>query len=77
MKPAREASLTSREGWRLLKDRLFALVMAVGGVSVIVAILLIFFYLFYVVVPLFGGADITPRASFDTPPAAAATLGLD
>ena len=77
MKPAREASLTSREGWRLLKDRLFALVMAVGGVSVIVAILLIFFYLFYVVVPLFGGAEVTPRTSFDTPPSAAAALGLD
>ncbi|MGE0486755.1 MAG: ABC transporter permease subunit [Gammaproteobacteria bacterium] len=48
---------------RLLKDRAFGLVMGVGGVSVIIAILLIFFYLLYTVLPLFAGATIRPSAA--------------
>ncbi len=48
--------------WRMLKDRLFGLTMAVGGVAVIAAILAIFVYLLAVVVPLFEGAEVTPRA---------------
>jgi phosphate transport system permease protein len=39
--------------------------IAVGGISVIVAILLIFAYLFYEVVPLFAGATIEEAASYD------------
>ncbi len=72
MKPAVRTDLSSREGWRLLKDRLFAAVMAIGGISVIIAILLIFFYLLYVVLPLFSDATVKPTHSFEqgaTPPA--------
>ncbi len=73
--PANRADLSSRERWRLLKDRLFAAVMAVGGISVIVAILLIFFYLLYVVLPLFRDATVKPTASFEQ--GAAAAIALD
>ena len=48
--------------WRMLKDRLFGLTMAVGGVAVIGAILAIFVYLLAVVVPLFQSAEVTPEA---------------
>ncbi|MGR8918354.1 MAG: hypothetical protein ACU85V_01955, partial [Gammaproteobacteria bacterium] len=51
---------SARERLRIVKDKLFAGIMGVGGVAVIVAIMLIFAYLFYVVVPLFKGAEITP-----------------
>ena len=54
----------AHERWRLLKDRSVSLGMGVGGVSVIVAIALIFFYLLYVVVPLFMPADIEQVANF-------------
>jgi phosphate transport system permease protein len=47
-----------RERFRILKDRLFATIMGIGGVAVILAILLIFIYLFYVVAPLFASAEI-------------------
>ena len=36
---------------RMLKDRIFGLSMAGGGIAVLIAILMIFFYLFWVVVP--------------------------
>ncbi len=39
--------------WRLLKDRLAYYGVMLGGIGVILAIVLIFFYLFYVVWPLF------------------------
>jgi phosphate transport system permease protein len=38
--------------WRLLKDKLATYLVTAGGLSVIVAIVLIFFYLLYVVFPL-------------------------
>lgn len=59
-----------RERWRLAKDRLFGLVMAVGGSGVIVAILLIFFYLAYTVLPLFQGARSAGLKSVSAPFAA-------
>jgi phosphate transport system permease protein len=74
---AKRPDLSSREGWRLLKDRLFAAVMAIGGIAVLVAILLIFVYLLYVVLPLFSDATVKPHASFDQAPAPTALLGLD
>lgn len=61
---------TARERVRLLKDRVFALTMAAGGVAVLVSILLIFFYLLYVVLPLFEGASIGEvERSLDAGPA--------
>ncbi|MFK8066909.1 MAG: ABC transporter permease subunit [Gammaproteobacteria bacterium] len=53
-----DRSTLRRQRMRDLKDRLFRYAMGFGGISVIIAILLIFFYLFYVVVPLFKGAEI-------------------
>jgi phosphate transport system permease protein len=49
---------------RLLKDRLARYAVAIGGNSVIVAILLIFFYLLYVVLPLGKTPEMHPQASY-------------
>ncbi|MEW5756343.1 MAG: ABC transporter permease subunit [Pseudomonadota bacterium] len=56
--------------WRNFKDGMARYLVTIGGMSTIVAILLIFFYLFYVVFPLFAGAEITRVASFASPGAA-------
>jgi ABC-type uncharacterized transport system permease subunit len=49
---------------RLLKDRLARYAVAIGGNSVIVAILLIFFYLLSVVLPLGDAPEMHPQASY-------------
>ena len=69
-----------RRNWRMFKDRAFGLATAVGGISVIVAIVLIFFYLLYVVAPLFSPPRMTPVDSYQIPlggvsPAAHIALG--
>lgn len=46
-----------RRKLRHLYDRSANILIAAGGIGVIVAILLIFLYLFYEVIPLFGGAE--------------------
>ena len=56
-----------RRAWREFKDRLAKYGVAVGGLSVIFAIVLIFFYLLYVVMPLFHGASIELEAEYSTP----------
>ncbi|MEQ1486286.1 ABC transporter permease subunit [Methyloglobulus sp.] len=53
--------------WRLLKDALARYGVVVGGLGVIVAIVLIFFYLLYVVLPLFGSAAASSIAEYDVP----------
>ena len=53
--------------WRLIKDALARYGVVVGGLGVIVAIVLIFFYLLYVVLPLFGSATASPIAEYDLP----------
>jgi len=60
---------------RALKDRLARYFVGAGGISVIVAILLIFFYLLYVVVPMFESAEIAESGRY-TAPGSAATLVL-
>ncbi|AIS18924.1 phosphate ABC transporter permease [Pseudomonas rhizosphaerae] len=47
---------------RALKDRFTRWYVLVGGLAVLAAITLIFFFLAYVVVPLFKGADLTVEA---------------
>ncbi|WP_062379838.1 ABC transporter permease subunit [Pseudomonas abietaniphila] len=47
---------------RALKDRLTRWYVLVGGLAVLAAITLIFFYLAYVVAPLFQGAKLTANA---------------
>ncbi|QLL13350.1 ABC transporter permease subunit [Pseudomonas chlororaphis] len=46
---------------RALKDRLTRWYVLVGGLAVLAAITLIFFFLAYVVLPLFQGADLTAK----------------
>lgn len=46
---------------RALKDRLTRWYVLVGGLAVLAAITLIFFYLAYVVAPLFQGANLLPQ----------------
>ena len=59
-----------RRAWRETKDRVAKYGVAVGGISVILAIVLIFFYLLYVVMPLFQGASLNTEATYhsDTKP---------
>ena len=52
---------------RHIKDLLTRYLMTFGGVSVIMAIVLIAFYLFYVVLPMFKAADFEPITSYDVP----------
>jgi phosphate transport system permease protein len=64
--PARDAPQTlRRQARRLLIDRLVHWLMATGGVLVILAVLLIFVYLLYVVLPIFAPARIEQHAVFD------------
>lgn len=46
---------------RALKDRMARWYVSIGGLAVLGCITLIFFYLAYVVAPLFGGADLEAR----------------
>ncbi|MHC6228094.1 ABC transporter permease subunit [Pseudomonas sp. X10] len=50
---------------RALKDRLTRWYVLVGGLAVLAAITLIFFYLAYVVLPLFQGAELTSRKAME------------
>lgn len=57
-------SSSRQHGWRKFKDRAAALTISVGGFGVLFAILLIFFYLLYEILPLFRSATVTPGAQF-------------
>jgi phosphate transport system permease protein len=65
-------AVSRRRFWREVKDRAFKYVMWVGGVAVIAAIVLIFFYLLYVVFPLFKSAQVEAISSYTLPGGAAA-----
>ncbi len=52
---------------RLFKDRLTRWLVGAGGVSVIVAILLIFIYLLYIVMPLAESPGMQREAAYDLP----------
>lgn len=49
---------------RMFKDKLASYLVGFGGVSVIFAIALIFFYFLYVVIPLFQSADVNKEAEY-------------
>ena len=53
--------------WRYFKDRMATVAVGIGGVGVLVAILLIFFYLAWVVMPLFAPASIEKVAEYPAP----------
>ena len=67
--PARrlDAAADSRHRWRMLKDRMARHGVAFGGISVIIAIVLIFFYLLYVVFPLFVPASSEAVGNYAIP----------
>ncbi|WP_299008321.1 ABC transporter permease subunit [uncultured Shewanella sp.] len=50
---------------RAIKDRLTQVSVTIGGTMVFVALLLIFFYLLYVIKPIFDGANLVPVISLD------------
>lgn len=56
--------IRTRRKFRAFKDTFARRGIAVGGMSVIVAIMLIFFYLLYEVMPLFKSASIQAEPSF-------------
>ncbi|HEY5601664.1 MAG TPA: ABC transporter permease subunit [Gammaproteobacteria bacterium] len=72
----RQPELARRRKWRLLKDSLARYVVGLGGISVIIAIVLIFFYLLYVVIPLFARASIETLADYPAPGGAGHTTQL-
>lgn len=53
-----------RRDRRMLKDRIVRRMMGVGGVGVVVAIMLIFFYLLYEVYPLLGSAEMEKSSEY-------------
>jgi len=55
---------STRHKWRMLSDKFAAHAVKLGGMGVIVAITLIFFYLLMVVVPLFESAEIEKRDTY-------------
>ena len=59
--------LQLRYNQRALKDRLARYFVAIGGISVIIAILLIFFYLLQVVIPMFESAEVQQSQSYTAP----------
>ncbi|MGD8572024.1 MAG: ABC transporter permease subunit [Gammaproteobacteria bacterium] len=62
-----QPELERRRKWRSLKDIIAKHSVALGGISVIIAIVLIFFYLLYVVLPLFSGASATAVSNYGLP----------
>lgn len=63
------AASDKHQRWRLLKDKITAQCVTFGGLSVIVAIVLIFFYLLYVVFPLLLPAHAKAVSQYAVPEA--------
>lgn len=61
---AASAAVVSRRKFRHFKDKLAAVLIAIGGLGVIAAVLVIFLYLVYEVLPLFRGASIQAVSEF-------------
>ena len=64
------ASSDSYQRWRLLKDKIIGKAVIAGGLSIIVAVVLIFFYLLYVVFPLLLPSHAESVARYQVPEAA-------
>ncbi|MCH1919376.1 ABC transporter permease subunit [Shewanella sp. A3A] len=75
--PLKHDILQARRGnRRAVKDKLTQLGVSFGGIMVFVALLLIFFYLLYVINPIFASASVTPKASIAVPPSQSQVLLL-
>ncbi|EOD81517.1 Phosphate transport system permease protein PstC [Grimontia indica] len=71
-------ALTQGDSRRRFKDRLARLSVKGGGIAVLLALLLIFFYLAYVVLPLFKSPSVTLEGTFDLGfESPAVQLGMD
>ena len=70
------AANDARRRFRTLKDLLVRHGVTVGGIGVIAAIVLIFFYLLLVVLPLFKPAHMEPAGTYRTPGGNAPTVHL-
>jgi len=71
------STTAARRKWRGIQDKIATQVVTVGGMSVIAAVLLIMFYLFYVVAPLFLPASMDSAQQYSLPaPEAGNTLHL-
>lgn len=66
------AAADRHQNWRLTKDKIAEYGVTFGGLSIILAVVLIFFYLLYVVFPLLLPAHADSVARYDVP---AAELG--
>jgi phosphate transport system permease protein len=75
--PAGSPVAKRRRAWREFKDRVARYGVAMGGVSVIFAIVLIFFYLLYVVLPLFYGAEVHTKSEYQYSANSARYLALN
>jgi len=73
---ASDPAVVRRRQWRMFKDSLARYGVAFGGISVILAIVLIFFYLLMVVSPLFEPAEAEAVAEYPRPGSDARTLYL-
>ena len=73
---ASDPAVVRRRRWRMFKDGMARHGVALGGISVILAIVLIFFYLLLVVFPLFEPAEAEAVAEYDRPGSEARTLHL-
>ena len=65
IRAARPARSDRFHRWRMAKDKLARWSIGVGGVGVIIAVVLIFFYLLWVVFPLFLPADVELEQRMD------------
>jgi len=64
---SKSTSVQSLYRYRAIKDITARYMVSLGGIGVLAAILLIFFYLLYVVIPLFEPADISELREYAVP----------
>lgn len=60
-------TLDSLRRWRYFKDRVARYSVALGGIGVIAALVLIFVYLVYIVLPVFESATLKAVATYELP----------
>jgi phosphate transport system permease protein len=66
----KQSSRSVHERWRLIKDAVARYGVVAGGLGVIVAVVMIFFYLLYVVFPLFLPATAESVSQYEVPESA-------
>ncbi|MCD9470750.1 ABC transporter permease subunit [Photobacterium phosphoreum] len=76
---ANASTLLRKENrFRRGKDKLTRVGVTAGGIFVLITLMLIFFYLLYVIVPIFSSVSVTPKQHFSLPVTSkTALLGVD